>query len=684
MKKCCVYLSLFISVVLLSFLLLPINTKADEPEVIDIVAGMYDPENHVLVIEPGNYYDGKYHFFDEENQANNYEGAIRNITIPTDCCLIIDGFDLDFAFSFSGNLVMEENSRIEVLTHGKNVSITKTGSGTVTAGNDAVVWTDNFEGSGVSFITGERNTICQYNGVTPVNNDFEDFNIRNIGSTTEHPDVLWAIDNFPFGDPRIVDEVKNKIYAYSSNDTNVLRDMLEEELYNRYVGDTHFYDFQYDGDAFSGSVQFIEQKPSINVVDNDGNVQTRNVYSYRVFWGFPEGRDENNYPFPDFSQPPVESEISVIALNPGEIIVCTDYNNETGSGSKYYVRTIHGDTKLFAPNSGFQGSEYFEEYLIADASYTNVVVAGNALDSYLITTDGLVAISFYSNVNATPENSFSGILRVINPSETYVAVIQEGEPNKYGGLGNNGLSTENIFRTGNDAVAITYIGNTTLHLEPLNDGLSLNTRLITNVELKDSTQKDGVAINKSDLNDVKVTFRSNFYDSVTLVITYEGGITKELTIQRVGLVVQYMYLMEDGSSFLIMDHNHQNLDFNYNYDSGEQIVIYATYYHPTNYVTKSGDDNLFLNVTYANGTSKIISHTDSARNFNGYCPMDGGAVASTTFIIGFTTAGQTDIHVDPFYATVVNGGFNDTNTYGGTQTGSGKGVYWDGHLIWNY
>lgn len=676
MKKCCVYLSLFISVVLLSFLLLPINTKADEPEVIDIVADMYDPENHVLVIEPGNYYDGKYHFFDEENQANNYEGAIRNITIPTDCCLIIDGFDLDFAFSFSGTFTMEENSRLEVWARGKNVTITATNGWTVTAGNDAVVKTDDFEGTGVSNITGQKTSIRQYNGKSLVNEEFDDFDIRRFVTDTES---YWAIDNFPFGDPGIVDEVKNKIFAYSSDDPDDIRFQLATELLNRYADDTHFYGFNYDN-SFIDNVSYIGQESPINVINNVGNVETRNVYSYRIFWGFPMG--ENEYgPFPDTSQPPIECEISVIALHDNEIIICTDYNNETGSGSEYYVKTIHDDAIIFAPNTDTKNSsgEVFDEYLITDDSYTNVVVAGNSLNTDLITTDGLVTIEFYNN-----DLNYSGILRVINPSETYVAVIQEGETSKYGGLGNNGLTTENIFRTGNDAVAITYIGNTTLHLEPLNDGLSLNTRLITNVELKDSTQKDGVAINKSDLNDVKVTFRSNFYDSVTLVITYEGGITKELTIQRVGLVVQYMYLAEDGSSFLIMDHNHQNLDFNYNYDSGEQIVIYATYYHPTNYVTKSGDDNLFLNVTYANGTSKIISHTDSARNFNGYCPMDGGAVASTTFIIGFTTAGQTDIHVDPFYATVVNGGFNDTNTYGGTQTGSGKGVYWDGHLIWNY
>ena len=172
-----------------------------------------------------------------------------------------------------------------------------------------------------------------------------------------------------------------------------------------------------------------------------------------------------------------------------------------------------------------------------------------------------------------------------------------------------------------------------------------------------------------------------------MIITYEGGITKTLTIQRVGLVIQYMYLYEDGTSYLIMDHfdnGGKHLSLSYDYNSGEQVIIIATYYHPTNYSTKSGSDNLFLNVTYEDGTSKIINHVDSAHNFNGYCAPEAGSVASTTFIIGFTNAGQTNIQLKPFYATVMNAGFNDTSSYGGTQIGSGKGVYWDGHIVWNY
>ena len=35
-------------------------------------------------------------------------------------------------------------------------------------------------------------------------------------------------------------------------------------------------------------------------------------------------------------------------------------------------------------------------------------------------------------------------------------------------------------------------------------------------------------------------------------------------------------------------------------------------------------------------------------------------------------------------AIVVNGGFADNTTFGGTQMGKGKGIYWDGVIEWNY
>ena len=135
----------------------------------------------------------------------------------------------------------------------------------------------------------------------------------------------------------------------------------------------------------------------------------------------------------------------------------------------------------------------------------------------------------------------------------------------------------------------------------------------------------------------------------------------------------------------------------YNYNQGQQIVVYATYYHPTNDLTAAGGDDLYLNVLYDNGQREIIPHT-------GYVAETDGEVAVSWFLIGFAPAKE--LEVDPegrnvwtrnineqtfvnkygnaggMSMTVLNAGFNDDTSFGGTQVGSGKGVYWDGKITW--
>jgi hypothetical protein len=246
------------------------------------------------------------------------------------------------------------------------------------------------------------------------------------------------------------------------------------------------------------------------------------------------------------------------------------------------------------------------------------------------------------------------------------------------------------------------VGESTVHLYPLS---STNTGLsgtgIQSVELADSTQVDGVTLNANDLDDVTLTFHSYFYDEVPLRITFSDNTVKYLTVIRVGLVIQYVYLDGDPDhpNQSGPDHGQINLDyrgndsigFDYDYYAGEQIAIWATYYHPS--YDPTGGTSYYLYLTRDDGVYvPPLEADDNDHNFHGSRAADGTHVASTTFLIGFTQAWGTfyndevwinqlnEINYGGFSATVVNAGYDDDTTYGGTQIGSGRGVYWDGHI----
>ncbi|MBQ3911340.1 MAG: hypothetical protein II694_00010, partial [Lachnospiraceae bacterium] len=222
------------------------------------------------------------------------------------------------------------------------------------------------------------------------------------------------------------------------------------------------------------------------------------------------------------------------------------------------------------------------------------------------------------------------------------------------------------------------------------------------------------------MSDIKITFDSNFYASIPLNITYSDGGTRKLTINRIGLVINYSYLMGDPNKDVdkadIMDIGFDGRDdrinVKYDYYGGEQIIVYATYYTPTNDPT-GGSSDLSLYLTFEDGTHRVITADNNdtlregragevpSRGFNGRVVATDNAVAATVFLIGFAQAktkasdgvwignikdtyykdeGRAD-HIG-FYASVLNSGWDDDNSFGGAQIGSGKGIYWDGHISW--
>lgn len=665
-----------------------------------IASDNYNPATNTYIIDENG--DPVY----DINSGNPISYHLGNITVPDGCTLTIDALDANswtFNSTYTGTINVESGGCLAIfgatINAGVSVNIADGGSlnlfgatipnTVITPQGGACINIDHgFDNFPNNLPTGL--TAYHWDGQTEIQADElvdpPGWVTLTYNGTAGH----WAWDDLPMGKPDLVDDCRAYIFAYTGPyDKDTFRTNLATELYNRFF-DVNMYDFGWYSDGGNRTVNIERIKNVIELPDtldppsghitpfNNNNVETtRNYYTATVHWGVDE---EGNT---------VESTIPVFVLNnPQEFLVCTDQNFSTGMGSNYFVRTVHTDQTTFAEGTQTFGDHNMEEYVILTNNIGNVVIGGDGASFDVFNTEGMYSAQIYKysfETSGIPGNEYGGFVRVLNPSDTYIAVISDGEPYKTDGMALNGFPTDNVWEAGDNASAKVFIGDTTIYIEPLNQLPGYGYNAITDVSLADETQRDGVEINKTDLTRVSVTFKSNFYDSVPLSITYAGGVTRTLIIERIGLVMRYLYLYDDRNVGTINcdcnpDATHT---FNYNYAAGENILVYATYYHPTNYTTASGGNDLYLNIQYENGNQRIIGHTDAARDFNGYSPAGNGAVATTTFLIDIIPGGNDASTTYPaFYATVMNAGFNDDTTYGGTQTGSGKGVYWDGHIYW--
>ncbi|MBP3506210.1 MAG: hypothetical protein J6K43_07400 [Lachnospiraceae bacterium] len=517
------------------------------------------------------------------------------------------------------------------------------------------------------------------------------------------------------GSAGIINQVKEYIYAYTNNtdynndaqcDVDDIKLALAADLYGKFIEVDSFGSFgipRPDSEqAIADGIDKLCERITLtldgttNATKADGSPVSVTTYRADIQWG---------YSWPDEDHAggePVKSEnIPVYVLdNLDEILICTDYEPERGKGNTYFVRDVARDvTRLtgYGANNGDEGVT-----IVSD--FGHVVIGGNGTESTLtFESDNYITIeqtpgrrnhvsdyvSYVSRLNCR--------VRIMGADATYIAIHGEGESKNYDSMGFNGNATDAIYETGEDIVARVFVGETTLSINPIRvTGLGDDNTKITDVRLKDESVSDGVSIDKSDLTNIKVEFKSNFYDSVTLVVEYNDSITKEIVIERIGLVIHYLYLMDDGEGSRPGEieygcyEGHERIDFTYDFYAGEQIIVYATYYHPSNYSTAGGDNDLKLVVTYGDGTKKEISSMPGGHiNGGSY-----GAVDTTTFFITYLPAkellpddnwGEMITHqnyMGGMNALVVNDGYDNDTSFGGAQMGNGSGVYWDGDVDW--
>ena len=499
-------------------------------------------------------------------------------------------------------------------------------------------------------------------------------------------DMHFALSYPDSGDGTIINTVNNYIYGYPAN----IENSLAKELYYRFIEVAMY------GNFGISSVSDLEAKITasgdpytISVLEADGSSDTRPAQNYTVAWGMDAATGES-----------VSQTIPVYTLsNVSEYLVCTDFNESTGTGTTFYSRIAGSDEVNFSST----GDAACAITVSSLPNINNVQIGGNGTEKSVLNDDGIYSYSVctFPSIQANlPEAEwhryFSSTCRIMSTAKEYVVISGSGENKQYDGMGINGRNVDDVWTVGSGSQtqnAYVYIGETQVSLE----ALSGSGKTITGVTLTDASLADGVTIAGNTL-----TFGCNYYDTVPVNISFSDGSSKSIIINRIGLVIQYRYLEDDrdhdtttaSADAIYYDCKAGTCSFTKDYDSGEQILIYATYYHPTADNTTGNSNDLYLNLTFSNGSSRIIYHTDSAHNFSGYIAADGNSVATTSFIIGFAPAKnwdgnewtsditQQNYSEGAFYATVLNAGYDDEDSYGGTQTGSGRGVYWDGRITW--
>ncbi|MGN0427873.1 MAG: hypothetical protein ACI4F0_08750 [Agathobacter sp.] len=523
--------------------------------------------------------------------------------------------------------------------------------------------------------------------------------------------IHFAMSYKNAGKKAIVDEVNDYLYAYSegvnwnndaggSMDADDIKYALASELYVRFINPPLYDDFGIhlpDGGTPGVDDQGVEELARRITLNGNGQITAKKgddtevdltQYTATINWGV----DETN-------GSPVTSVIPVYAIpssynsnNP--ILICTkfDKGNGTCEAGSLYIRE-NRDVKEFSSSTVADGqSEEKDAGLLVLADYSNVVAGGNGFLTTPMNTDGMYSFNAYHMDWASRNFNGKVNVRVMKPGNDYVVIHGSGETHKVDGMGLNASATDTIWETGNRCTARVYVGSSTLTLMPVENGIVSNNEnetKIASVELLDPSMKDGVTITQNGEN-FDLGFESNFYDSVPLKITYANGESKELTIERIGLVINYFYLEDRGPGEFEGEIEYDckpgsRLTFNYDYEAGEQIIVYATYYHPTNDPTGNSGAAI-LHLKYDDGREVFMESNagNEWTNGNGYLGLGDGGVATTTFFIDFVRAGNgssnTTTSIPGFYATVLNAGYNDANTYGGTQIGSGLGVYWDGEI----
>ena len=386
-----------------------------------------------------------------------------------------------------------------------------------------------------------------------------------------------------------------------------------------------------------------------------------------------------------------------------DLLICTDFNENTNTGNTFFVRHAFSDKTQIV--DGFTNETFFTLVINVD-SFGKVVAGGHGVSLYEKNTDtnlytfqtvSYSRMKYVNNNGAWTETNPDTMVKIFTSAGRYFATAGEGEEKRFDFVSNkNGNAADDIWEAGGSSPVKQFIHNNKLHIKPLNSNSGAAAAL-KEVRLKDPALSRAVLINNDDPTDIIITFKSNFYDTVTFILVYNDGTDGEFTVEREGIIIQYTGLdgrTDKGRYWLDIYGEGEGKELNYTYDyATESFVVIATYYHSSG---ETGVDDLSLIITYDDdGSTEVISSNDGDHGFTGYRDgtvhvRDGRkAVDTTSFIIGFmkhdgdVNLGNkftfaANVHTGGFSVQVVKAGYDAADSFGGAVAGSGKGKHWDG------
>ena len=206
-------------------------------------------------------------------------------------------------------------------------------------------------------------------------------------------------------------------------------------------------------------------------------------------------------------------------------------------------------------------------------------------------------------------------------------------------------------------VLTTYFGYSSITLSVPN-GIALHS--ITNMT---TTLPEGAVTIDQDTK--TITFNSDFYDTVPLVITYDDGELGYLTIKRVGIDIQAYGRHGDELGRETLHGTQPGVYITWEDDD---YAIYATYYYPSSDNTSV---DLYTTYTWADGRveTRLLTHSPELYTTD----SDGNMTPSHDFCV--YKGLKADCPVSVSVIAVKTGG-SDT-TFAGAKLGSGAGVTWE-------
>ena len=680
------------------------------------------------------YFNG-FVFFDDEHPENEYHND-EDVIIPFDEGMkITNSSDPHYnktVYSITWNmsptnLILDDNVVI-FIQGGGFITV----SGSITLGSGSYI--ESIDSSPRLEIT---NPIANISGMTLYDNygdlgqetvtsgSFNDRYFMKVGA----PTPIWtkyhvAIPANADADKGVIAAAKKYIYAYGymdyDGDDDVdgddLRFALATELTYKFVGSYGMFGLSGGygaGDDYVWAKHFADTEIFCNGIDinfNDyetiiaktidqgnGNGEgTRNIkrYTANITWGKTTGGEE------------VTGTVYVYELNnPEEILICTDFNEATGTGSTFYVRQRFDDKRVIVgeinnnpSNPVAVDEDYFASVIVTD-SISNVAVGSHCdevyvknIDTNLYTFQTLDFRMRFKEGGQWKTCETGTTVKIFGRSGKFFATASEGEEKRYDFVSHDATdnAADKIWEAGGQYPVKLFIHDNILHIKPLNANSGV-ARALKEVRLTDSIPAAAVTINNDNTADIVITFNSNFYDTVHFELVYDDAMnsTAAFTVEREGIIIQYSNVWDPGKNgrfWLDIYGEGDGNEFTYTYDiTKETFFVMATYYHSSD---ETGIDDLNLIVTYDDGSTEVFSSTDQTHNFTGYKSgigyvVDGKTAAdTTTFIITGNMEGgifSRNGHIGGISAQVVKAGYNAAGSFGGALAGSGKGKNWNGH-----